>query len=169
MDVYLCMTRFILLIAVLFIIGPVTGQSTLEKDLKVVDYKEFEPYLNSSDSKVKVVNFWATWCRPCIKELPYFDALTKTHGEEVEVILVSLDLKKHIDSKLIPFLEKNPLQSEVVVLVDPHENEWIPKVDEKWSGSLPATLIIAGDQRIFFEGSLEEEQLLAELQPYLKP
>lgn len=163
------MTRLILLIAVLFIIGPVKGQSTLEKDLKVVDYKEFEPYLNSSDGKVKVVNFWATWCRPCIKELPYFDALTKTHSEEVEVILVSLDLKKHIDSKLIPFLEKNPLQSEVVVLVDPHENEWIPKVDEKWSGSLPATLIIAGDQRIFFEGSLEEEQLLAELQPYLKP
>lgn len=169
MDVYLCMTRFFLILTFLFLVSPVHSQTSAEKDLKIVDYKEFEPYLEGSDKKVKVVNFWATWCRPCIKELPYFDALTSTHGNEVEVILVSLDLKKHIDSKLKPFLEKNPLKSEVVVLIDPHENEWIPKVDEQWSGSLPATLIIAGDKRKFFEGSMEEEKLLEELQPYLKP
>ena len=137
------------------------------KSLEIYDFDEFEPLLNKSD-KTYVVNFWATWCAPCIKELPHFEDLNKNYqNKNVEVILVSLDFPRHYDKKLKPFIKKHDLKSRVVALNDPDSNTWIPKVSESWSGAIPATLIYNKDKRQFYERSFNYEELKTEIEQFL--
>ena len=112
-----------------------------------------------------VINFWATWCKPCVKELPYFEELSAdTDAGKVKVLLVSIDFEKQMSTKLIPFIEKNNLISEVVLLADGNENEWIDKVDPSWSGAIPVTLMFKGKKRLFFEKQYESyEDLLQDV------
>jgi len=114
-----------------------------------------------------VINFWATWCGPCVKELPYFEELNALYdGQPFKQILVSLDDPKKLESKVMPFLVKNNIQSKVVLLADGKANSWIDKVDPNWSGAIPITLILKGDKRKFYEQEfhstfeLEEQMLL---------
>ncbi|GAA4292806.1 TlpA family protein disulfide reductase [Aestuariibaculum suncheonense] len=138
------------------------------KDLKVYDFKGLEPLLNKKDGKVHVVNFWATWCVPCVKELPYFEQLQKAYAHKnVEVLLVSLDFPHQYDTKLKPFINERKIQSQVVALDDADMNAWIPKVDASWSGSIPATIIYKDDERQFFEQSFTFEELEKQVKPFL--
>ena len=132
-------------------------------EIEVYNFDQLESFLSSNTNKTLVVNFWATWCKPCIKELPYFEAARSKYIEDVKVILVSLDFPEKLESQLIPFVRNNNIQSQVVLLDDPYENEWIPKVDSTWSGAIPATLIINGDKRIFYEKSFSQEELEDEI------
>ena len=119
-------------------------------------FEDMEWIFNQQNDTTYVINFWATWCKPCVEELPFFIQLYNTYrGDKVKLILVSLDFKKQIEKKLIPFIEKHNLQPEVVVLVDPDSNAWIPKVAEEWSGAIPATLVYNKNQRSFYEQSFE--------------
>ena len=120
-------------------------------------YTELKPLLNQKGDDLYVVNFWATWCAPCIKELPYFEALNQR--EDVEVLLVSLDFPKHKESRLLPLFKKNKLQSKLVLLDDADENYWINDIHPNWSGALPATLIYTKKQRGFYEQSFTKEEL----------
>ena len=120
-------------------------------------YTELKPLLNQKGDDLYVVNFWATWCAPCIKELPYFEALNQR--EDVEVLLVSLDFPKHKESRLLPFIKKNNLKSKLVLLDDTNENYWINDIHPNWSGALPATLIYTKKQRGFYEQSFTKEEL----------
>ena len=108
-------------------------------------------------SKTYVVNFWATWCAPCIKELPYFEALNK--NQNIDVLLVSLDFPQHKESRLMPFIKKNQLQSKVVHLDDTNENFWINAIDTTWSGAIPATIIYNNQKRGFYERLFTQKEL----------
>jgi thiol-disulfide isomerase/thioredoxin len=95
---------------------------------------------------IYVVNFWATWCGPCVAELPYFEQLDSVYRDKkVKVILVSTDFKKDIDTRLVPFVERKKLHSEVNFLDELYDNEWIPKVDSSWQGNIPATKIYSAN------------------------
>lgn len=138
-------------------------------DLEVYDFAGFEKFLNQNDNKIHVINFWATWCAPCVKELPYFEKLNTEYGSKnVEVLLVSLDFPHLYDSKLKPFIKKKNIRSKVIALDDVDMNTWIPKVDEAWSGSLPATIIYKNKERKFFEKSFTFEELEKEVKQFLK-
>ncbi len=107
---------------------------------------------NTSADSTYVINFWATWCAPCVKELPYFEELNEKYsGSAFKQILVSLDSPKKIESKVIPFIKKKSIKSEVVLLADGKFNSWIDLVDPRWSGAIPITLILKGDQKLFYE------------------
>lgn len=145
-----------------------TDQILKEVSLEVYDFNGVEPYLNKKDDTVYVVNFWATWCAPCVKELPYFEKINKTYKDKnVEVILVSLDFPNQYESKLKPFIQKEKLHSKILVLNDPDSNAWIPKVSENWSGAIPATLIYNKDKRQFYEKSFNYNELETELKQFL--
>jgi thiol-disulfide isomerase/thioredoxin len=122
---------------------------------KVEVYERFEdmaPLLEKDNDTLYIINFWATWCKPCIQELPYFEEVhEKYKTEKIKVILVSLDFKKHMDKRVIPFIEKNNIQSKVVLLNDGKPTYWIDSVSEDWSGAIPATLFYNRDKRIFKE------------------
>jgi thiol-disulfide isomerase/thioredoxin len=127
-------------------------------DVEVYDFENFKPFLNQKDDQIHVLNFWATWCVPCVAELPYFEELGAAHPE-IEIILVSLDFPKKIKENLIPFIQKNTLMSEVVLLDEPDGNKWIPQVDPNWSGAIPATIIYKNDKSKFYEQSFNFVEL----------
>ena len=136
--------------------------------VKSYTYNELKPLLEKKDNKTYVVNFWATWCGPCIKELPAFEKLNKEYSNKnVEVILVSLDFPKQVKKRLIPFINKKGIKSKVVLLDDINEDVWIKAIDSTWSGALPATLIYNSKSRKFYEQSFDYEKLEKELQNIL--
>lgn len=111
---------------------------------------------------VYVVNFWATWCGPCVKELPEFDKLKTTlEGHPVKILLVSTDFQEAYPKKLANFIKKKKIDHEVVWLNESKPNEFIPKLASEWGGAIPATLLIYGknNYRNFFEGSITAQQL----------
>ena len=137
--------------------------------LEIYDFEGLKPFLKTDTDNIYVVNFWATWCAPCIKEMPYFEAINTTYSDRnVEVILVSLDFPKKYDSHLKPFIKKNELKSKVVALNDSDSNSWIPQIDPSWSGAIPATIIFNKDKRQFYEQTFTYEALETELKKFLK-
>tara|TARA_Y100000815_G_scaffold275459_1_gene313756 strand:- start:58491 stop:59048 length:558 start_codon:yes stop_codon:yes gene_type:complete len=133
------------------------------------DFPQLESaYFSPDTGKVVVLNFWATWCKPCVKELPAFEELHRKYADSgVEVVLVSLDFPEKLERQVLPFIEKNNLESKVVLLDDPNANDWIPKVSESWSGAIPATVFIKGDKKHFYEQSFTFEALEEELKKIL--
>jgi len=151
----------------------VVKETSKEKNLQVSSvktytYSELKPLLEKNDGKTYIVNFWATWCAPCVKELPYFEKIKKEYDDKnVEVLLVSLDFPKQVEKKLIPFINKRKLNSKVVLLDDINEDVWIKAIDENWSGAIPATLIYNKNKRSFYEHSFDYETLEKELQTFI--
>ncbi|GAB5401367.1 MAG: hypothetical protein Aureis2KO_29520 [Aureisphaera sp.] len=133
--------------------------------IPILDFNELEDrYLEIENDTTYVVNFWATWCKPCVKELPAFEQLWHTYRDnKVKVVLVSLDFPEKIEAGVIPFIEKRGIASKVVLLDDPDANSWIPKVSEEWSGAIPATIIVTKDARKFYERSFTYEELEQEV------
>ena len=115
---------------------------------------------NNSDT-IYVVNFWATWCKPCVAELPGFEKIHKEFkNRKMKVLLVSMDFVEERDKKLKEFLKKNKYTCEVVLLDEINGNDFINKISEKWSGAIPATLIIKNkwkDQ--FYEGKMTYDMI----------
>ena len=97
--------------------------------IEVYDFKNFEKFLKQKKGRVQVFNFWATWCRPCVEELPYFEFLASKYARNnIEVTLVSLDTPEEVITKLIPFIKKLKLNSKVILLDDPDADKWITKI-----------------------------------------
>lgn len=142
-------------------------QKVSEFTLEVYNFDGFQKFLEQKNDTIYVVNFWATWCAPCVKELPYFDQLNAQY-KNVEVLLVSLDFPNQYETKLKPFVEKNNIQSKVIALDDVDMNSWIPKVDKDWSGALPATYIYKNEESKFFEQSFTYDLLKTEVEQFLK-
>ena len=137
--------------------------------VQVVNYNELKPLLHSKSDTTYVVNFWATWCAPCVQELPFFlelDSIYRDHP--FKLILVSLDFKKDYIRKLEPFVRENDIGDHVVVLEDNRANFWIGDIDAGWSGAIPATLVYRGGQRTFFERTFyHTDELMDIVKPFL--
>jgi thiol-disulfide isomerase/thioredoxin len=125
--------------------------------------------IDQTNDTIYVLNFWATWCIPCVKELPEIDSFAIRHQQEkVKVLLVSLDFKEEIDKKVDPFLKKNNYKAECVLLDEVNGNDFIDKIDKRWTGSIPATYFTFNKRRktAFIEkkiGHKELEEMLLQL------
>ena len=131
-----------------------------ENDIDIVDFSGIEPLLNKNTDTLYIVNFWATWCAPCVKEIPYFEQIAQEYSKhKLKVILVNLDFPNHYQSRLLPFVKEQGIKSDIVMLDDPDANSWINRVDSSWSGSIPATLIYNDTKREFFEKEFTYQEL----------
>ena len=138
--------------------------------IEVVNFQELEKLLQEQKEEVLLVNFWATWCKPCVEELPFFEEVHDSlAGQGLKVILVSLDFPNKLESQVIPFVREKGLEPQVILLDDPHENDWIPKVDSTWSGAIPATLFLKEGKRKFFEKSFTRTSLFSEVSQFINP
>ncbi len=121
-----------------------------------------EPLLKLNNDTTYVFNFWATWCKPCVKELPLFEqAWREFRNDKVKIVLISLDFPNETEQKLIPFLNAHQLHPEIWVIYDVNVYEWMPQVDETWTTSaIPATLIRRNGKRLFHEGAFPDYRSL---------
>ncbi len=117
---------------------------------------------SSSKDTIYIINFWATWCAPCVEELPVFNKLQKRYADKpIKVLLVSLDFKQDYPLKLNTFLQRKNVLPDVIWLSDSNPNIFVPKVDNTWEGSIPATVVVrpATGDKIFIEGQVTEKQI----------
>lgn len=152
--------------AALFLSAPAFAQN-----VAVVKFPELQKRLARPTDTTYVVNFWATWCAPCIKELPSFEQLRAANaGKKLKVLLVSMDYASQLEKKVKPFVKQRGLKSEVLLLNEADPNSWMDKLDAKWSGALPFTLIFNNKtkQRATFEQELSQAELTAALQKFPK-
>jgi thiol-disulfide isomerase/thioredoxin len=146
--------------------GVISAEAQTVPSWKVTKLQE---YIAASDS-VLVINFWATFCKPCIEEIPYFEStVNKYKAQKVKMLLVSLDLKDEYPNSIRSFVAKNRYASKIVWLNETNADYFCPKVDKKWSGGIPSTLIVntKTGYRKFFEDQLKPEEFEAELKKAL--
>lgn len=148
------------LIAILLALS-VFGESDAQRP-DVIKFDDLAQWTQADDETLYVLNFWATWCRPCVAEMPYFDQLQENYADQnVKVIFISMDFVEDIETRLMPFLKRKQPQSKVVLLDEPKYNDWIDKVSPDWSGAIPATLFVNKSKGIyhFHEGDYTYETL----------
>jgi thiol-disulfide isomerase/thioredoxin len=136
----------------------------------VLKFPDLQRRLARANDTTYVVNFWATWCGPCVQEMPDLEKVrAATAGKKVKFVLVSLDYLSQLDKKVKPFVQKHGLKSEVLLLDETDPNTWLQKVDRQWSGSIPFTLIYNNQtrKRATFEQPLTAGELTAALRKFL--
>ena len=130
------------------------------QSVKEIDSGALEALTCTMNDTTYVVNFWATWCSPCVKEIGHFEELHRQReSEKVKVILVSLDFPNQIDRRVMPFLKEKEITAEVLLMTDLDYNSWIDRIDPSWSGAIPATLIYNRETRVFLEQELTRDEL----------
>ena len=130
------------------------------QEATVVKFAALAKILDSQSEQVQVINFWATWCAPCIKELPLLEKLNTREDLKAKITLINLDYADKLD-RVNAFIKKKNIQSNVLLLDEIDYNSWIDKVDKTWTGAIPATLIInpKTGKRKFVEKQLKEGEL----------
>jgi len=146
--------RILLSIALVFLTVRLFGQI-----VPIVKFDKLEKIIQARSDSTVVINFWATWCAPCVKELPLFEQL---HAEnpEIKMVLVNLDFADKVD-KVKQFLSRKKITTPVILLDEIDYNSWIDRVDKDWGGAIPATVVInqKTGQRKFVDHELHSGEL----------
>jgi len=153
------MKKLAFTIVTCLLIAPLSGRA---QEVEVISFEQLQEIIHAPQDQWHVVNFWATWCAPCVKELPYFEkAREKYETQGVQFTLVSLDFLNVVEKKVKPFVLKNGLGAEVLVLDQPRGGEWLAAVEENWEGGIPITLIFNNGKKIrkFIDGAVTYEAL----------
>ncbi len=109
--------------------------------VKKISLPQLQKRIGNTDT-VYVVNFWATWCKPCVAELPNFEKLQATYkNKPLKVLLVSMDFESKYPA-VKAFAVKRSFKSEVLLVTRKSDQELIDGIDKEWSGALPGTLIV---------------------------
>ena len=149
--------------AILFICFLLLGYSSLAQQPPRWKIGDLQQFIEQTQRPL-IVNFWATYCVPCVQEIPYFESVSRKYAKnQLKLLLVSLDLEKDYPDKVQDFVKRKNIQSQVVWLDETDADYFIPKIDSSWSGALPATLFMApGMTRpIFFDHPITRKELEA--------
>ena len=144
----------------------VAGAGQEVKKIKITD---LEKTIATSKTPL-IINFWATFCKPCVEEIPYFqEAIKKNKKDSIRLLLVSLDLQNFYPTKIKSFAVKRKFTAPIFWLDEYNADYFCPKVDSAWSGAIPASLFINNKTgyRKFFEEQLSKEKLEKEIKAIL--
>jgi thiol-disulfide isomerase/thioredoxin len=153
------------LLLIAFLSGAVTVSA---QEIKKIKITELEKTIKESKTPL-IVNFWATFCIPCIEEIPYFQETVKKYKKEnVTLLLVSIDMREDYP-KIKPLAAKKKFTAPIVWLNETNADYFCPKVDKSWSGAIPATLFINNKTgyRKFYEEQIKEDKLEKEIMAIL--
>lgn len=138
-----------------------TGVAEAQDRVPLVTLEGLETRLRDGGDTTFVVNLWATWCAPCVAEMPHFELLQqKYRTKPLRVLFVSLDAQKNHEM-VAQFVDRKGLKNEVLLLNEKDEQYFIPKISAEWSGAIPATLFVNADKgiRILKEQEFDYQQL----------
>jgi thiol-disulfide isomerase/thioredoxin len=147
-----------------FIIGIILlllAESAVAQTVQKIKITDLEKTIRESKTPL-IVNFWATFCVPCLEEIPYFQEAAKNHkAEGVRLILVSLDLQESYPVQIKNTIVKRKISAPVKWLDETNADYFCPKVDSSWSGGMPASLFVNNKSgyRKFFEEQLSRDRL----------
>ncbi len=157
---------------ILFLIFPFICFKAQQKEIPLLKYEDVESKIKTEKAALVIINFWATTCAPCVKELPHFMELNNQHKENpnFKMILVSLDRAKDIE-RVKKFIKDKKLTAEVVILDDNKRmNIWIPKFDKDWGGEIPITIFYKNSEKIHFQnGEMSKEELQKVIDQNINP
>ncbi len=147
----------------------------VQAQVRAVKITEVEKMIAESKTPL-IINCWATWCKPCVEEIPYFIEETNKRNNQaatsdsVSLVLVSLDFKESFPDAIKNFATKRNFTAEILWLDETNADYFCPKIDPKWSGAIPATLFINNKTgyRKFYEEQLSHDELKAEMMQLLK-
>lgn len=160
MQRFTVMKKVIILFIIFF-----TG-SVFAQEVGSTDMDGLRRLLDNKSDTVYVVNFWATWCAPCIKEIDYFEELHRRNDPFLKVVLVNLDFPDQVDKRVKPFIREHALTAPVLNMKELDYNKWIPLVHEDWSGAIPATLIFSAKGEEFIGTEVAREELFDTIQAF---
>ncbi len=136
-----------------------------------VNYQQLKPVFTQNNDTLYVVNFWATWCGPCVQELPYFmEVNEKFRNKKFQMVLVSLDNPDKLEESVMDFVNRFGLDRARLYMLNDvkNMNEWIPDVDSSWGGTIPATLIIKNKTNLWFAAeALTLEELTKQIEQFI--
>ncbi|HBH24135.1 MAG TPA: TlpA family protein disulfide reductase [Cytophagales bacterium] len=142
------------------------------QEVEVIKYPQLLNMIDQCEDgeKIIVYNFWATWCKPCIMELPHFLDLDKKYND-VEVVFVSMDMVEQLENRVKPFVKKKNMTQRVVLVDETDFNAFISKVHPNWSGAIPATLMVncRDKKTYFYEKQFDEQALFNTVDKIRKP
>ena len=144
----------------------VSGFTLKSQEIPSWKINDVAAYYGKPSDSVYVVNFWATFCKPCIAEIPYLQTVTSKYAaQKVKLLLVSLDLPSFYPRQVAAFARKNSIGAEIVWLNESDADKFCPVIYSRWTGSMPATLFVnaATGYKKFFEEAMSEERFESEL------
>lgn len=131
------------------------------QQIKKVKIEEVADYIKKSDHPL-IINFWATWCAPCVEEIPWFQNIVNTNANNgLELILVSLDFQNNYEKKVTSFAKNNKLNATLFWLDETNADHFCPLIDSAWYGSIPVTLFVnnLAGYRKFYNDQVPENEL----------
>ena len=150
------MPRFLLLLLPFFVAcesppaAPLPVLGTASQPLIYDNFADVEALFHQTNDTTYVVNFWATWCKPCREEIPFLQQLArKEAGQKLRVVLVSLDTEDGAIDRIPAFLSEVAPDVPAIVLTD-EDPAWGKTIDRVWTGNLPTTIIYRGELRYVY-------------------
>ena len=139
---------------------------TNAQNLEVVTLPQLQEKILNAEEPLTIFNFWATWCGPCVKEMPYFQEIDESNSG-VKVYFVSVDFKQDLE-KVKKFIDKREVRSSVLFLDEKDPDVYMRKISDKWTGAIPATLFVTDLGKTHFqEKAFTKEELMNQVTKYL--